>query len=225
MPGHPLIFSFWRAVFVWEFSFPLLLSFTYRIFIYVYIFLFCTLVKRIIKLNLNYLTLTNTPPPPPPLKLNLFEDLNPPLASVSAFRKMKIYTFVLGVIKSTAFTQQIPAIALKYLFALPAFLCIQMSYFHGLTRKEGERETSKWKTKLRENLTWNYGNAESIACEKTPGGAGRGTRDRPSPFLSPPLSVYSRLIATLFPGSLPCLSGREGNNPGNEVGFIALSSS
>ena len=27
--------------------------------------------------------------------------------------------------------------------------------------------------KLRENLTWNYGNVESIACEKTPGGAGR----------------------------------------------------
>ena len=224
MPGHPLIFSFWRAVFVWEFSFPLLLSFTYRIFIYVYIFLFCTLVKRIIKLNLNYLTLTNTPPPPPPLKSNLFEDLNPPLASVSAFRKMKIYTFVLGVIKSTAFTQQIPAIALKYLFALPAFLCIQMSYFHGLTRKEGERETSKWKTKLRENLTWNYGNAESIACEKTPGGAGRGTRYRPSSCPSPPVSVCSRLMATSFPSSLSCPSGREGDNPGNEIGFIAFSS-
>jgi len=40
---------------------------------------------------------------------------------------MKIDTFVLGVIKSTAFTQQIPAIALKYLFALPTSLCIQMS--------------------------------------------------------------------------------------------------
>ena len=36
----------------------------------------------------SYLTL-----PPPPFKLNLLEDLNPPLASVSAFRKMKIYTF------------------------------------------------------------------------------------------------------------------------------------
>ena len=47
------IFSFWRAVFIWEFSFPLLLSFTYCTFIYVYIFLFCTLVKRIIKLKLK----------------------------------------------------------------------------------------------------------------------------------------------------------------------------
>ena len=70
----------------------------------------------------SYLTLL-----PPPLKLNLLEDLNPPLVSVSAFRKMKIYTFVLGVINSPAFTQQIPAIALKYVFTLPIFLCIQMS--------------------------------------------------------------------------------------------------
>ena len=54
----------------------------------------------------SYLTL-----PPTPRKLNLLEDLNPPLASVSAFRKMKIDAFVLSVIKSTAFTQQIPAIA------------------------------------------------------------------------------------------------------------------
>ena len=47
------IFSFWRAVFIWEFSFPLLLSFTYCTFIYVYTFLFCALVKRILNLNLN----------------------------------------------------------------------------------------------------------------------------------------------------------------------------
>ena len=49
--------------------------------------------------------------PTPHLKLSLLEDLNSSLVSVSAFRKMKTYTFVLGVIKSTAFTQQIPAIA------------------------------------------------------------------------------------------------------------------
>ena len=47
------IFSFWRAVFIREFSFPLLLSVTYCTFIYVYIFLFCTLIKRIIKLKLK----------------------------------------------------------------------------------------------------------------------------------------------------------------------------
>ena len=37
--------------FIWEFSFPILLSFTYCTFIY--FFLFCTLVKRIIKLKLK----------------------------------------------------------------------------------------------------------------------------------------------------------------------------
>ena len=47
------IFSFWRAVFIREFSFPLLLSFTYCTFLYVYVFLFCTLVKRIFKLKLK----------------------------------------------------------------------------------------------------------------------------------------------------------------------------
>ena len=75
---------------------------------------------------------------PLPLKVNSLEDLNPPLASVSAFRKMKIYTFVLGVIKSTAFTQQILAIALKYLFAVPTFLCIQMSAISMASRGEKE---------------------------------------------------------------------------------------
>ena len=33
---------------------------------------------------------------PHPIKLNLLEDLNPPLASVSAFRKMKIFYLCLG---------------------------------------------------------------------------------------------------------------------------------
>ena len=46
-----LSFYFWRAVFIWEFSFPLLLSFTNCTFIYihVYLFLLCALVKSIIK--------------------------------------------------------------------------------------------------------------------------------------------------------------------------------
>ena len=79
------------------------------------------------------------------------------------------------------------------------------------------------KTEGESNLK--YGNAESIAYETTPGGAGRGTRDGPSKFPSPPFSVCSRLMATSFPGSLSCPSGRVGDNPGNEVGFIALSSS
>ena len=63
--------------------------------------------------------------------------------------------------------------------------------------------------KLRENLTWNYGNVESIACEKTPGGAGRDgagrggvgrggarKRDFPVPFPSPLrlLAPYSNVV-------------------------------
>ena len=69
------------------------------------------------------------------------------------------------------------------------------------------------KTEGESNLK--YGNAESIACEKTPGGAGRDGAGRggaergngTSPFASPRLSVSSRLIATSFPGSLSYPSG------------------
>ena len=44
------------------------------------------------------LILRSPPPPTPHLKVSLLEDLNSSLVSVSAFRKMKTYTFVLGVI-------------------------------------------------------------------------------------------------------------------------------
>ena len=53
-----LSFYFWRAVFIWEFSFPLLLSFTNCTFIYIrYMYIYfccCALVKSIITpLNLK----------------------------------------------------------------------------------------------------------------------------------------------------------------------------
>ena len=70
---------------------------------------------------------------------------------------MKIYTFVLGVIKSTPGAQHLlndPCNRFKILIRVNYFpVNTDVCYFHGLTRKEGERETSKWKTKLRENLT------------------------------------------------------------------------
>lgn len=64
---------------------------------------------------------------------------------------MKIYTFVLGVINSTAFTQQIPAIALKYVFALPIFLCIRMSAIS--MASQGGKRTGDFQIRQMENKT------------------------------------------------------------------------
>ena len=64
---------------------------------------------------------------------------------------MKIYTFVLGVINSTAFNQQIPAIALKYVFALPIFLCIRMSAIS--MASQGKKENGRLPNQANGNKT------------------------------------------------------------------------